>query len=441
MPVLPLVLLAAAATPVQDAPPPPAPVKPLSRPAPSPMTGAPPPTPPHLLGDWAGIRPALEDVGITPTIQYIGMAAHNVAGGARTRSEYAGQLTIGAGVDLDRIAGIGGGTFQLAVNNRHGRNLNATAGLELLQQPQAIFGAGQIWRLSQAFYRQQLGTEEVKIGRMSVGEDFGTAACFFESLYFCGIVPGHVTPGYWYNPPVGVWGARVRSTDRLGYTQVGVYERNPTNLREDRGFYLGTAGQTGALVPVERAFAVQLGGDPGRAGLYKIGIWYDTSISDDLVRDRSGGNVLLSGLPRAQARGRWGGYIVARQQLSPPRADGSGALNLFASGTLTDARTNLIRSIMVAGVIWSGLIPGRPRDEVGLAIGRTRINDRLTRAQAAIPDGRPPQRGEWSGELTYSIVVHPAFSLRPNVQIYHRPGGRTDRRAVVVMGLGGFVTL
>ncbi len=455
MPLLPLVLIAAAAqlpaAPPPSPSPPPYPSTPPSqvqhpvRPAPSPMTGAPPPPPPHLLGDWGGIRPAMEAIGVNPTIQYIGMAAHNVDGGERKRGEYAGQLTIGAGIDLNRIAGVAGGAFQLAINNRHGRNLNATAGLEVLQQPQAIFGAGQIWRLSQAFYRQRLGTAEIKLGRMSVGEDFGTAPCFFESLYFCGIVPGHITPGYWYNPPVGVWGARVRASDRLGYTQVGVYERNPTNLREDRGFYLGTAGQTGALVPVERALAVNLGGDPARAGLYKIGVWYDTSINDDLVRDRTGGTALLSGSPLAQARGRWGGYVVTRQQVAAARPDGSGAVNLFASATLADGRTNLIRSIMVVGVTWSGVVPGRPRDEVGLAIGRTRVNDRLTRAQAAFaaatPTARPPQRGEWSGELTYSIALNPALGLRPNLQFYMDPGGRSDRRAVLVLGLGAFVTL
>ncbi|MCC2976529.1 carbohydrate porin [Sphingomonas sp. PL-96] len=426
-----------AEAPAQEALPP--------RPAPSAITGAPPPPAPHLLGDWGGVRTALEANGITPTIQYIAMPAWNVSGGTQERVEYAGQLTMGATADLDRIAGIQGGSFQLLVTNRHGRNLNATAGLEVLQQPQAIFGAGQIWRLSQLFYRQKLGKVEAKIGRMSIGEDFGTAPCFFESLYFCGIVPGHVTPNYWYNPPVSVWGARVKVEDGLGYTQVGVYERNPTNLREDRGFYLGTAGQTGALIPLERGFTVKLGGDARRPGIYKIGVWHDTSRSEDLVRDVDGGYAALSGLPLAQARGRWGGYFVARQQLTAPAADGSGVFNLFLSGTLTDGRTNLIRSILVAGGTWSGILRGRPKDEIGLAIGRTRINDRLTEVEArqralGLTD-RSPQRAEWAAELAYSIVVDPAFSLRPNLQLYHHPGGRTDRNTVAVLGLGAFVTL
>ncbi|MBB4858326.1 porin [Novosphingobium chloroacetimidivorans] len=413
------------------------------RPAPS-VTGAPPPPAPHLLGDWGGLRTALEERGVTPTLQYIAMPAWNVSGGTRKRVEYAAQFQVGASADLGRIAGIEGGSLQVLVTNRHGRNLTATAGLEVLQNPQAIFGAGQIWRLSQLFYRQRLGKAELKLGRMSIGEDFGTAPCFFESLYFCGIVPGHVTPDYWYNPPVSVWGARVRVEDGLGYTQVGLYERNPTNLREDRGFYLGTSGQTGALIPLERGFVVRLGGDARRTGTYKFGVWHDTSRSTDLVRDTGGGHAALSGLPLARQRGRWGAYFVARQQLTAAREDGSGVVNVFLSGTLTDARTNLIRSIAVAGATWSGIIPGRPRDEIGLAIGRTRINPRLTRVQGLQRDAgltdRTPQRAEWAAELAYSIVVDPAFSLRPNLQLYRHPGGRSDRSTVTVLGLGAFAT-
>lgn len=415
-----------------------------SRPAQSGITGRLPSAQPHLLGDWAGLRPLLERHGITPTMQYIAMPAWNVRGGRRERVEYTAQFTIGARLDLERIAGVKGGAITGLVTNRHGRNLNATAGLNLLQQPQAVFGAGQIWRLSQLFYSQRLGATELKIGRMSIGEEFGTAPCFFESLYFCGIVPGHISADYWYNPPVGVWGARVRVNDRLGYTQAAIYERNPTNFREDRGFYLGFRGETGAILPVERAFRVRLGGDAGREGWYKIGVWHDTSISDDLVLDANGDDAAVTGLPRRSARGRWGGYVVARQQIVAASPDGSGALHLFASATLTDGRTNLVHSIIVAGATYSGLVPTRPHDEVGLAIGRTRVNPRLTRVQEDRPPVGPgfddPQRSEIATELSYSLTFDPALSIRPNVQVYFDPGGRENRATAIVFGIGAFAT-
>jgi porin len=400
---------------------------------------------PHLLGDWGGMRPALESAGITPSIQYIAMPAWNVNGGTGSKTAYTAQLTFGAKFDLGKIAGIKGGSIQGLITNRHGSNVNQTANIGLLQFPQAVWGAGQVWRLSQLFYLQKFGNSELKIGRMSVGEDFGTAPCFFESLTFCGIVPGHVSPQYWYNPPVSVWGARTRITDKLGYTQVGIYELNPDNLDPKKGFNLGISGAKGALIPVERAFTVNLGGDPSRSGIYKIGVWHDTSISNDLVRDVDGNYAALTGRPAATKRGRWGGYVVLRQQLHGPDAEGAGAINVNFSGVVTDRRTNLIRSIFVAGITKTGMIPGRPKDEAGIAFARTHINGRLAEIQQIEYDrgltGRVPQRSEYVAELTYSIAVHPALSVRPNVQLYLHPGGRGDRPTVVVLGASAFLTL
>lgn len=411
-----------------------------------PVANAPslPTTQPHLLGDWGGVRTALEAAGVTPSVQYIAMPAMNLTGGDRQTSAYTAQLTFGAKLDLDRIAGVKGGAFQALITNRHGTNINNDVNIGLLQFPQAVWGAGQIWRLSQLFYLQTVGKAEFKVGRMSMGEDFGSAPCFFESLMFCGIVPGHVSPQYWYNPPVSVWGSRVKIQDRWGYTQVGAYELNPDNLNPEKGFNLSFSGAKGAIIPVERAFTTKLGGDPKRSGIYKIGIWHDTSVSDDLVRDVNGGYAALSGLPHARQRGRWGAYAVARQQMTAPRADGSGALNLSFSAVLPDARTNLIRSIVVTGITWTGLIPSRPKDEIGLALGRTHINGRLAKVEAlqqqAGMTARVPQRSEYVAELTYAIAVHPALSVRPNVQVYVHPSGRSDRGAVVLLGASAFVT-
>ncbi|MGF7156130.1 carbohydrate porin [Novosphingobium gossypii] len=400
---------------------------------------------PHLLGDWGGIRTGLEDAGITPSVQYIAMPAWNVNGGTGSKTAYTAQLTFGGKFDLGKIAGIKGGSIQGLITNRHGSNVNQTAEIGLLQFPQAVWGAGQVWRLSQMFYLQKFGASELKVGRMSVGEDFGTAPCFFESLTFCGIVPGHISPQYWYNPPVSVWGARTRIADKLGYTQVGVYELNPDNLDPQRGFNLSMSGATGALIPVERAFTVKLGGDASRSGIYKIGIWHDTSVSNDLVRDIDGNYAALTGRPAARKRGRWGGYVVVRQQLHGPDADGAGAVNVNFSGVITDGRTNLIHSIFVAGITRTGLIAGRPKDEAGIAFARTHINGRLADVQQIQYDqgitDRVPQQSEYVAEITYSFAVHPALSIRPNVQFYLHPSGRNDRPTVVVFGASAFVTL
>jgi porin len=398
---------------------------------------------PHFFGQWGGLLPRLAVAGIEPRIQYIWNPAYNVQGGDRSKLTLPGQFTVGAGVDLEKLVGLKDTRFQFLITNRRGDSISDDAGLGLLNNAQGIFGGGQIWRLSQLSLSKKFGRFELKAGRMSVAEDFGTGDCFFESLYFCGTAAGHVGNGYWYNPPTAVWGARVRRNDKDGYTQVGMFELNPLNAT--RGFYLGFAGRTGFLLPVERGFSVHLHGNPRLAGLIRAGFWYDTSSSNDLVRDIDGGFSLVSGKPLALKRGRWGAYIAAKQQLVAPRPDGSGAVSMMFNAVEADPRTARNVNKVTVGVRASGLIPSRPKDELGVAIGRIRANGRLADALRAsdLVTGKttPQQHSEYAVEIDYSIAVAPGLSVRPNVQLYKNPGGRSDRTSVIILGTGLFLTL
>ena len=190
-------------------------------------TAAAAPAQPHLFGDWLGARTWLEDKGIKPTASYIWFPAANLNGGTRQTLEQAGQFSASLAFDMDRIAGIKGGTIQATIVNRQGKNINDTVHLGLLQYPQGVFGAGQIWRLGGLWYQQKIGPAEIKLGQVSMGEDFGSTTCFFQSLYFCGVVPGHTSFNYWYNFPVTTWGGRVKVKDKLGYTMVSVRSSPP----------------------------------------------------------------------------------------------------------------------------------------------------------------------------------------------------------------------
>ncbi len=415
--------------------------QPLERRSPKTSAASAPADQPHLLGDWAGVRTALETIGVKPTVSYIGFLAGNLNSGTSKETQYAGQLGASLDFDMDRIAGVEGGTFRVGVTNRHGNNINDTNHLDLLQYPQGVFGAGQIWRLAGLWYQQKMGPAEIKLGKVSMGEDFGSTTCHFQSLYFCGVVPGHTSFNYWYNFPVTTWGGRVKVTDKLGYTMVGAYQRNDNNFPQNKGFYMGFKGQ-GAFVAIERGFDVKLGGDPKRAGVYKIGVFFDTSRSPNLVFDENGDFAQLSGQPLARERGRASIYTVARQQILAADSRGAGGLAAFFNFVGADHRTNQLVNVITAGVTYSGLIPGRPKDEIGLAVGRSRIN----RSFRALQDARnellgediEPRRNEYAIEANYSIAITPGLSLRPNLQWYVNPGGRTSASNLLVAGLGVF---
>lgn len=416
--------------------------QPIERSGPRTTAAAAPAEQPHLLGDWGGVRTSLEDMGIKPSVSYIGFAAANLNSGTSKEAQYAGQLGAALDFDMGKIAGIEGGTLHAGVTNRHGNNINDTNSLDLLQYPQGVFGAGQIWRMAGLWYQQDIGPAQIKLGKVSMGEDFGTTTCHFQSLYFCGVVPGHTSFNYWYNFPVTTWGGRVKVKDKLGYTMIGVYQRNDNVFPQNKGFYMGFKGGKGAFVAVERGFNVNLGGDPARSGTYKLGVFFDTSKSDNLVYDENGEFAQLSGEPLARERGRASIYAVARQQILAPDADGAGGLAAFFNFVGADHRTNKLVNVITAGVTYSGLIPGRPKDEIGLAVGRSRVN----RNERALQDARnevlgedlEPRKNEYAIEANYSIALMPGLSLRPNLQWYINPGGREGARNVLVAGTGIF---
>lgn len=430
---------------VHPAPAEPRPADPAPLPAEAPRSSAPTaPQAPHLLGDWLGARTWLEDKGVKPTATYIWFPALNLNGGSNKTVRQAGQFAGSLAFDMDRIAGIKGGTFQVAITNRNGQNINDTNHLDLLQYPQGVFGAGQIWRLAGLWYQQKIGPAEIKLGQVSMGEDFGSTTCFFQSLYFCGVVPGHTSFNYWYNYPITTWGGRVKVADKFGYTMVGVYQRNDNKFPLNKGFYLGWKGGKGAFVAIERGIAVKLGGDPKRAGLYKVGVFFDTSRSNDLVYDDRGEFAAISGRPYAAHRGRASIYAMGRQQIIAPDDKGAGGLAAFFNFVSADHRTNKLINVITAGVTYSGILPGRPKDEIGLAVGRSRVNGHLSLLQAALDpvnDGRDlAQHDEYAVEATYSIAATPGLSIRPNVQWYINPAGRAEAKDLFVVGTGVFLT-
>ena len=102
---------------------------------------------PYLSGDWNGERTRLAERGIAFDFGYTGEAAHNVSGGTRQTARYADQWSFGSTLDLEKLWGWRGGTFQVAITNRNGRNLSDDANLGAYQQGQEVYGRGETWCL------------------------------------------------------------------------------------------------------------------------------------------------------------------------------------------------------------------------------------------------------------------------------------------------------
>jgi porin len=400
-------------------------------------------TDPHLLGDWAGLRSKLSGIGVVPSVQYVGEGITNVSGGTKNQALYDDQLNLALSTDLKTLTGVIPGSFQVSINRRRGGNFNALSGINQLESAHEVYGRGQIWRLGQLWYRITLGAFELKSGRMPLSEDWSTARCDFESLYLCGGHNGHVSTGVWFNYPVSMWGTRLRyNLGKVGFVQAGAYAVNPKDIDTTRNFYAGWKGATGVTAPVEINLTPRLGGT--LPGIYKIGLFYSNApVSDPVLNSQGAIRALAGGSPLLRTHQVvW--WFNMRQQLVVPRPDGSHGLALFFSSSLGDRAAATNRTIMGGGITYTGVLSGRPADEIAFGIGYGALNSRVTDAERVLnAAGRPTAMltDETMLEAYYGIALRPGFVLRPDVQVGFHPGADHTRPTAYMTGFKTVITL
>jgi len=396
-----------------------------------------------LSGDWGGWRTDLHNAGIDFNFGYVSETASNAQGGPMQGTRYTDQFTFGTTLDLDKLLDLSHALFQFTITDRNGRNLSSDLHLDSLQQVQEVFGRGQTWRTTQFWYEQSYldGALDLKIGRLTEGEDFAAFSCEFMNLTFCGAPPGNIVGSYWYNWPVSQWAARVKASfPDFGYVQIGAYQVNPTYLTPAGSFNLGNPpGTTGALIPVEIAWLPTFGGSEQLQGSYKLGAWYNSSETADPVENTQGQLLAIAGGQPLLHNGAWGWYLNFQQKLINVSPDPNRGISAFLNMTFADHRTATLDSQIAMGLFYTGPFDSRPIDQIGVAIGRTHVNGRVAQSQEAQnAAGLGPvgvQYSEYASEIYYQFHVQNGFYLQPNLQYVHNPGGISQNTDDIILGL------
>lgn len=395
----------------------------------------------HVLGDWGGLRTRLADRGLSFQLEYGSQIAHNYSGGVDHLTRYADQWQFGLSADAQRLWGWEGGTLQATLTDRNGRNLGADAKIGNSMLVQEIYGRGQTWHLTQFWLNQSLLSDslQIKLGRLTVGEDFASFPCDFQNLTFCGSQPGNLVSSYWINWPTSQWAMRVKYQHRETYAQLGAYQVNPRYVDDSYARHSGwkldnPSGTTGTLLPVEFGWLPMLGGRPGS---YKVGAWYDSSRAADLYLDVNHRPRGTTGLAPLEHRGRYGGYASFQQQVTG--TDGGRGTSVFLNFAQADRQFSLLDRQIAIGLTYQGPFD-RARDSIGVAAGATRSNARFAdfvREENARTGERRIAGGgnEYAVELYYSWTPMSGVFLRPNLQYVAHPGGTSQNRDAFVMGL------
>jgi porin len=185
----------------------------------------------------------------------------------------------------------------------------------------------------------------------------------------------------------------------------------------DGAFAIGEVAYTLHPPPAAPADGTQMPA-PVLSGTYKLGGFYDTGDVTDNTTGRA-------------RHGDYGAYVIMDQNVWHPAGSPGQGLQAFGRVSAVPADRNQVVFYTDGGLDYTGLIPGRKQDVLGLGLSYTKMSHELRDAQ-----GNPyPNHYEGIIELTYEAVVTPWLNVQPDLQYIFNPGALGTQTDALVLGL------
>lgn len=393
----------------------------------------------------AAEKAALKERGIEIGLTYIGETFSNLRGGVRRGAVYEGRLDVQLDADLGILAGWDGLSFHTNAYQIHGTglsryyvgNLATVSGIEALPATRLH----ELW-LEQAFLDKAL---TVRAGQLAADSEFlvsPSATLFVNATLGWPVLAGTDLPSGGPAAPLATPGIRVKwSPAEKTNLMLGLFNGDPVDTRPaDPGLDPQRRNRDGldfslhgsAFLIAELAQGYVAGGPgPERTGTAKIGYFHHFARFSDLHVDSLGHSLAdpaSTGIAR-RLRGEDGIYAVLDQTIyREDETSGRGAAAFVRVAGSPNA-SSPIDVYADTGLVYKGLLSGRPDDVAGVSLAYARIaggvraydRDRVAFDRIALP----VRRSEALLELTYQAVVAPGFTVQPDVQYVKTPGGHT----------------
>jgi len=364
--------------------------------------------------------------GVNASATYDGETVSNLSGGAQRGSTYHGSLQLQAAFDFERLFGWTDTTAFLYGMGLHGGQpddlVGGAQGVSSITGPRGA-------RLDEAWLQRNFSGNRVSVlgGRYDLNAEFyrlHSAALFLNSSFGMGPEFSQSGPAGPSAFPSTALAARVqyKATPEL-VLRAALLNAMPYNRNGENA---ATRGGNGVLVVSEAAYLERPGNaEPRNRRLrtgrfsaltpyddtYAIGLWRYTATFEDLSAVDSSGEPV-------QHRGSSGGYLLVERLLTRSPDPSSPRLAAFLQLGAGDARVNRFGSYAGAGLVVSGLIPGR-QDELGIAVASARNGSHYLEQQEQL--GTPAQKSETAVELSYLAQISKSVAVQPDLQYIVHP--------------------
>jgi porin len=387
-------------------------------------------------GDPTGYRSWLARHGITYGLVYTGEALRNVSGGVRRGGLYQGKLEAFTAVDFGKFAGweglsFFGNAFQIhRTSGMRGEHFNSLITISNIEAVPST-------RLSELWFEQKLFDDRFgfRFGQLAADAEFfisDYSRMFLSSDW--PTITGANLPSGGPAYPLATPGVRWRfDPDKNWSALVALFNGDPGEQ--------GTVNTTGTnfrindppLLMGEVQYRHNQGKDDSKlAGIYRLGGWHHFGYFHD---HRFGTDGVALAAPQSNGiarriRGNSGIYGVIDQQIYRPVDGGpDSGVGIFSRISASPSASSHINFFFDGGIVFSGMIPGRPDDRLGLSFihaniaNNVRAFDRDVIAHSGI--GQPVRSFELTIELSYQAQIKPGWTVQPTFQYVTHPGGHT----------------
>ncbi|MGB0056693.1 MAG: carbohydrate porin, partial [Methyloceanibacter sp.] len=336
--------------------------------------------------DVAHIRKSLADVGIGLGGSYVGEAFANT-GGINQGSRYDGVLTLNLNADLKKMGLWKGLCLSASAFQIHGQSITADNIGSVM--PVSNLEATPATRLFELWVEQHMfdNVLAVKVGQLAADQEFilsNSYSYFLNGTFGWPEIAATDLPSGGPAYPLATPGVRVtiRPNDQFKL-MIGVYNGDPANpnCANENPQVCNSDGldfslDSPALLMIEGRYKYNLTGQ--LPGTVKVGGWNHFGTFPDERLDSDDLPIAITLNRGRPIDGDWAIYGIIDQLVwRVPGSEDAKGVGLFGRIMGAPSAQNLVGFYAEAGITFSGMIPHRTDDSLGIGFAYTGISDRV----------------------------------------------------------------
>ncbi len=375
-----------------------------------------------LTGDWGGIRTTLSNKGIDTNVVYKFDIMSDTAGGAKRGTDTLDNLDVIFPINGEKLLGSKGTSALIHILNNNGSQPNAALvgsaqGIDNIEVQTRTVKLYEAW-LQQNFMDDKLS---VLAGLYDLNSEFyvtESSGLFLQPTFGIGTdmsQSGQNGPSIFPNTSAGVR-FKVQPNHNF-FAQAVVLDGVPGDPHNGKGTHVQFNRGDGALIAGEADYVP---GNESPNGKIGVGVWEYTEKFDDLVD--------VDGAGKPVKRSSEGLYILVERRIYQVSGSDNQGLSTFARFGVANGDANRFDYAGSAGVVSTGLFPGRDQGRLGLGVSAAHRSAKYRNSAG------PTDEWEEAFELTYSDNITPWLAVQPDIQYIINPGTDPALKNAVVVG-------